>query len=77
MNYIVYDLELNSKPFKSSIPNEIIEIGAIKLNENLQEIGMFSSFIKPKYFKNFFPWLSKKPKLLRSKLTVRTVSEMS
>lgn len=54
MNYIVYDLELNSKPFKSSIPNEIIEIGAIKLNENLQEIGMFSSFIKPKYFKNFF-----------------------
>jgi len=77
MNYIVYDLELNSKPFKSSIPNEIIEIGAIKLNENLQEIGMFSSFIKPKYFKKLFSVVKQKPKLLRSKLTVRTVSEMS
>jgi len=59
MNYIVYDLELNSKPFKSSIPNEIIEIGAIKLNENLQEIGMLALSSSQNTLKNFFPWLSK------------------
>ncbi|HHV29903.1 3'-5' exonuclease [Acetivibrio mesophilus] len=63
MNYIVYDLELNSKPFKSSIPNEIIEVGAIKLNDNLQEIGVFSSFIKPKYFKKLFPVVKQKTKI--------------
>lgn len=68
MNYIVYDLELNSKPFKSSIPNEIIEIGAIKLNENLQEIGMFSSFIKPKYFKKLFSVVKQKTKITQEQI---------
>ncbi|GAE89011.1 3'-5' exonuclease [Acetivibrio straminisolvens] len=68
MNYIVYDLELNSKPFKSSIPNEIIEIGAIKLNENLQEIGVFSSFIKPKHFKKLFPVVKQKTKITQDQI---------
>lgn len=63
MNYIVYDLELNSKPFKSSIPNEIIEVGAIKLDDNLQEIDTFSSFIKPKYFKKLFSVVKQKTKI--------------
>lgn len=60
MNYIVYDLELNSKPFKSTIPNEIIEIGAIKLDDNLCKIDTFNSFIKPKYFKKLFPVVKRK-----------------
>ena len=55
MNYIVYDLELNSKPFKSHIPNEIIEIGAVKLNDNLQKLDSFSSFVKPRRFNKLFP----------------------
>lgn len=60
MNYIVYDLELNSKPFKSSLPNEIIEIGAIKLDDHLNIIDSFHSFIKPKYFKKLFPVVKRK-----------------
>jgi 3'-5' exoribonuclease 1 len=63
MNYIVYDLELNSKPFKSVIPNEIIEIGAIKLDDNLRKTDTFCSFIKPKYFKKLFPLVKRKTKI--------------
>ncbi|MFZ5987367.1 MAG: exonuclease domain-containing protein [Bacillota bacterium] len=63
MNYIVYDLELNSKPFKSSLPNEVIEIGAIKLDSSLNEAGTFQSFIKPKYFKKLFPVVKRKTQI--------------
>jgi len=63
MNYIIYDLELNSKPFKSSLPNEIIEIGAVKLDSNLNEIDTFQAFIKPKYFKKLFPVVKRKTKI--------------
>ncbi|MCX7745700.1 MAG: exonuclease domain-containing protein [Clostridia bacterium] len=60
MNYIVFDLELNSKAFKSRIPNEIIEIGAVKLNENLEIEGVFQSFVKPKIFRKLFPIIKTK-----------------
>lgn len=63
MNYIIYDLELNSKPFKSKLPNEIIEIGAVKLDSNLNEIDTFQAFIKPKYFKKLFPVVKRKTKI--------------
>ena len=54
MNYIIFDLELNSKPFKNRHPNEIIEIGAVKLNEDLDVLGTFQSFVKPKLYKKLF-----------------------
>ncbi|CAH2214082.1 3'-5' exonuclease [Tepidibacter aestuarii] len=60
MNYIIFDLELNSKPFKSKIPNEIIEIGAVKLNEDLEIVDRFQAFIKPKYFPRLFSRIKKK-----------------
>lgn len=60
MNYVIYDLELNSKPFKSNIPNEIIEIGAIMLNGELNIVDTFHSFVKPKYFKKLFPVVKRK-----------------
>lgn len=63
MNYIIYDLELNSKPFKSNLPNEIIEIGAVKLDSALNEIDTFQAFIKPKYFKKLFPVVKRKTKI--------------
>jgi 3'-5' exoribonuclease 1 len=40
MNYIVLDLEATDS-------KEIIEIGAVKLNEELQIVSEFSSFVKP------------------------------
>ena len=48
-NFIIFDLEFNSTKLESSNKslNEIIEIGAVKLNESLQETDSFSSFIKP------------------------------
>ncbi|AUG57941.1 3'-5' exonuclease [Acetivibrio saccincola] len=63
MNYIIYDLELNSKPFKSNLPNEIIEIGAVKLDDNLNKIDKFQSFVKPKYFKKLFSLVKKKTQI--------------
>lgn len=48
MNFIIYDLEATcwrGRPPKGS--NEIIEIGAYKLNELGEELGKFSRFVKP------------------------------
>lgn len=60
MNYIILDLELNSKAFKSRHPNEIIEIGAIKLNTELKETGAFQAFVKPKVYRKLFPIVKRK-----------------
>ena len=52
MNYIIFDLEWNQCPQGKArenprLPFEIIEIGAIKLNENMEEIGRFEEVIRP------------------------------
>ncbi|MEG1614303.1 MAG: 3'-5' exonuclease, partial [Oscillospiraceae bacterium] len=49
MQYVIMDLEWNtaySHRFGKYI-NEIIEIGAIMLDENRETVSTFSSFIKP------------------------------
>ena len=51
MNYIVMDLEWNQgfrarDSEREAIPFEIIEIGAVKLDENLNQVDTFSLFIK-------------------------------
>ncbi len=56
MNYIVFDLEWNQSAFGRSgehprMPFEIIEIGAVKVNEKYEIISEFSSLIKPKIYK--------------------------
>ena len=51
MNYIVLDLEWNQAAYKADeewkIPFEIIEIGAVKLDENCQIIETFQRLIRP------------------------------
>ena len=54
MDYIIFDLEWNqsSQPGGvdsqgNALPFEIVEIGAVKLNENRDMIGEFSELIKP------------------------------
>lgn len=52
MNYIVFDLEWNQCPQGKArenprLPFEIVEIGAIKLNENREETGTFHEVIRP------------------------------
>lgn len=52
INYIFLDFEMNEvEDFKINkyCPNEIIQIGAIKLNHNLKEIDHFNAYIKPQY----------------------------
>lgn len=55
MEYVVVDFEWNqsSRPGHSSgrLPFEIIEIGAVKLDEDLREIGRFSRTVRPKVYK--------------------------
>lgn len=55
MNYIVIDLEWNQSPYGKGtevkeIPFEIIEIGAVKLNENREVLSSFSRLIKPQIY---------------------------
>lgn len=52
MNYIILDLEWNQCPGKKEeedprLPFEIIEIGAVRLDESLQETGRFHRIIRP------------------------------
>jgi inhibitor of KinA sporulation pathway (predicted exonuclease) len=48
MNYIVIDLEATCWKNNFQMQNEIIEIGALKINESAKVIDEFSSFVKPK-----------------------------
>ena len=52
MNYVIFDLEWNQCPQgkekeNPKLPFEIVEIGAIKLNEKKEEIGRFQEVIRP------------------------------
>lgn len=53
MKHIVVDLEMNSIKRKSEArricSSEIIEIGAVMLDESLQEIASFRTYVKPEY----------------------------
>lgn len=58
MHYIVFDLEWN-QPYDSArvkrkpiaLYGEIIEIGAVKLDEDLNEVDRFKAIVTPKYYK--------------------------
>lgn len=53
MKHIVVDLEMNNISSKSEARNvcsmEVIEIGAVMLDDKLQEISSFRTYIKPEY----------------------------
>ena len=55
MNYIVLDLEWNQSPSgkageDASLPFEIIEIGAVKLDEALDPVDRFREVVKPQVY---------------------------
>ena len=62
MNYIVLDLEWNQAAYKvdeeEEIPFEIIEIGAVKLNDKAEKIDQFSCLIRPQ----IYPFLLRRTK---------------
>ncbi|MFP3387866.1 exonuclease domain-containing protein [Brevibacillus sp. SIMBA_040] len=47
MNYIIFDLEATCWENDRKRQNEIIEIGAVKLDKKLKIVGEFQTFIKP------------------------------
>ena len=56
MNYVVFDLEWNQSPYGKSaeierLPFEIIEIGAVKLNEDREVVDTFQSIIRPTVYR--------------------------
>ncbi|WP_027626482.1 3'-5' exonuclease [Clostridium lundense] len=63
MNYILLDLEFNQAYNKNLInlkcPFEIIQIGAVKLDENLQTISTFNRLIKPEVYTSIHPFIKK------------------
>ncbi len=63
MNLIVFDLEWNQSPSgkereKQGIPFEIIEIGAVKLNEQKEIIDTFDVLIRPAVYRRMHPIIS-------------------
>ena len=55
MNYIVFDLEWNQSPggkkfANRRLPFEIIEIGAVKMNERKEIVDTFHRLIKPQVY---------------------------
>lgn len=54
MNYIVFDLEWNQGPHRSEPHEEptfeIIEIGAMKLDEDFQVVDIYQSLVKPQLY---------------------------
>lgn len=59
MHYIIFDLEWNiagranhvDPATQAALPFEIIEIGAVKLNEQFEVIGEFTTHVKPKHYR--------------------------
>lgn len=56
MNYIVFDLEWNQCPYgkekeNRKLPFEIIEIGAVRMNENMEILDTFHQYIRPKVYR--------------------------
>ncbi|GFZ31336.1 exonuclease [Clostridium zeae] len=72
MNYIIYDLEFNQKYIgfpeddsnnTSRLPFEIIQIGALKLNESFETLSSFNALVKPKVYPNIHPYVEKLTKI--------------
>ncbi|MBQ5708329.1 MAG: exonuclease domain-containing protein [Anaerotignum sp.] len=68
MNYIVLDLELNqSFPIKNGrkvepnpeCPFEIIQIGAVKLNDKFEQVDTFDAMIRPQIYPRLHPFVEK------------------
>lgn len=60
MDYIVLDIEFNGRKFASPLPMEVIEIGAVRLNEQFEYIDSFTSFVRPVYFAKLNSFIQKK-----------------
>lgn len=79
MNYIVFDLEFNMFfKFKEGdlanpeLKNEIIQIGAVKLNEALETVSSFDLIIKPVIYRRMNPYVKRKTNINTSRVVQGT-----
>jgi len=78
MKYIIYDLEFNQKlntteiepNNSSSLPFEIIQIGALKLTEQFQTISTFNNLIKPTLYTTIHPYVENLTKINKDKVSL-------
>lgn len=75
MNYIVFDLEFNQKyALENNIPSpisfEIIQIGALKLNDKLNVISTFNTFVKPTVYTEIHPYIVNLTKITTEKVSL-------
>ena len=68
MNYIVIDLEFNQNfdfkagsraPSNPLMPLEIIQIGAVKLNSDLEIVDKFGTMVSPRLYRKLNPFVAK------------------
>jgi DNA polymerase III epsilon subunit-like protein len=65
MNYIVFDLEFNQawdfkenkSPIISKYPFEIVQIGVLQLDEDLQVVSTLDRLVKPEMYKRLHPYI--------------------
>ncbi|MGN0650220.1 MAG: HAD family hydrolase [Oscillospiraceae bacterium] len=76
MNYIILDMEWNQAFDKSQmvtepilLRGEIIEIGAVKTDENFNAIDAFKAYVSPKYYRVMNRHVEKITGITRSKLS--------
>lgn len=77
MNYMVVDLEFNQgfsfekknkRVINLECPFEIIDIGAVKLDEDLNTIATFDELVKPVIYKRLHPFVEKLTGISRESL---------
>lgn len=76
MNYIILDMEWNQPAAKACmitkpvvLTGEIIRIGAVKLDENLNELGRYHICVIPKYYKKMNSAVGKLTGLANASIT--------
>ena len=79
MSYIVFDLEFNqaynnkiTEVSESSLkcPFEIIQIGAVKLNDEMETVATLDRLVKPQIFKKLHPFIKEMTGITRNNLNL-------
>ena len=72
MNYIIFDLEFNQKYSQAdktyNLPFEIIQIGALKINSNLDILSTFDTLVRPTLYTEINPYVEFLTKITTEKV---------
>ena len=79
-NYIIFDLEWNQSPrgredSVADFPFEIIEIGAVKLDENFQMVDEFHRLIRPQVYGQMHHMISEVTHMNMEELKARGLND--